>query len=75
MTAASSQHQQTQGELEMTLDEFYKEQQGLLLGFKMAWQKAHHSRPDMFPIEMESGEFDEAFYAFDGNEFDLTDID
>ncbi|QDP65835.1 MAG: hypothetical protein Unbinned7865contig1001_34 [Prokaryotic dsDNA virus sp.] len=59
----------------MTIDEFYKEQQGLLLGFKMAWMKASHERPDLFPMDMPKGEWDESFFTFDGNEFDLSDID
>lgn len=54
----------------MNIEQFCKEQQGLILAFKMAWTKAAHQRPDMFPTEMDAGEWDEALLGFDGTDFD-----
>lgn len=48
----------------MTLDEFHKEEQSDLDRFYNYWTANHTKNPEMFPMQMEPGEWFEQFMAW-----------
>ena len=47
----------------MTLDEFEKEMMGEVVEFFENWRKENKKDPDMFPMEMDQGNWDEQFLS------------
>ena len=53
----------------MTYQEFIEEQRQRLIDFEAYWLGMNHQHPDQFPMDMESGDWDEQLAIFNDNDF------
>lgn len=49
----------------MTLDEFMREELSRISRFGAMWHREHRRNEEAFPMEMEPGEWDEQYRAFE----------